>query len=226
MKIDRYLAAAVIGSALAATPASAQFFLQNPDYSGAPVRGDEPGVMNPLPGATPDELRAGLVWTLRAGLNFAALQCQFDPTLLTRPNYNALLIDHKDELKSSFDTLTKYFARVAKTKKAGQSSLDQFNTRVYSSFSTVRAQYNFCQTASQVGRDALYARRGELASIAQGRMREMRNALTPRGEQRFPGRNAMIAFTLPRLEPRCWTKKNVWNTKACGAQPAWYRPVS
>ena len=31
-----------------------------------------------------------MVWNLRAALNVAALQCQFGPTLLTLPNYNAI----------------------------------------------------------------------------------------------------------------------------------------
>ena len=141
---------------MAATPAPAQFFLRSHTFEGQPVRGDEAGMIGqPMPGATPAELKAALVWNMRAGLNVAALQCQFEPTLLTVANYNAILLDHKDEFKNAFDTLGKYFNRVGKTTAAGQKLLDQFGTRTYSSFVTVGGQYGFCQTAAALGRDAV-----------------------------------------------------------------------
>ena len=52
----------------------------------------------PLPGATPAEYRAHLLWNLRSGLNVAALQCQFSPYLRAVDNYNALLAHHAREL--------------------------------------------------------------------------------------------------------------------------------
>ncbi|MDD1451225.1 hypothetical protein NHF48_009950 [Sphingomonas sp. H160509] len=133
-------------------------------------------------------MRAALVWHMRAALNVAALQCQFEPTLLTVPNYNSILADHGEELKGAFDTLTKYFVRVNKAAgpKAGQTALDQFGTRTYSSFATVAAQYGFCQTAGSIGRDAVFAPRGHFADVALARSRELRNSLIPWGEQRFP----------------------------------------
>ncbi|OYY89367.1 MAG: hypothetical protein B7Y45_12615 [Sphingomonas sp. 28-66-16] len=211
-----FLPAAAAASIFSAAPASAQFFLQKPALAGAPMRGDEPGLAIPLPGATPEELRASLVWTLRAGLNVAALQCDFEPTLLTVPNYNAVLADHNAELKSSFDTLGKYFARTTKSKKAAMAGLDQFGTRVYSSFSTVSAQYNFCQTASEIGHDALWVKRGQLGEIAKDRMRELRNSLVPYGEQRFPGRNSIpVNIAMPRFAADCWTRKNTYDYKRC-----------
>ena len=155
-------------------------------FSGAPVRGDEPGIGQPMPGATPEELQASLVWNMRAALNVAALQCQFEPTLLSVPNYNAILYNHKDELKKSFDILTKYFTRTAKSVKAGQIALDQFGTRTYSSFTTVHAQFGFCQTAGMIARDAVFTPRGFFYELAGDRMRELRNSLVPWGEQRFP----------------------------------------
>ncbi len=42
---------------------------------------------------------------MRAALNVAALQCQFEPMLTTVSNYNATLKDHEAELKGAFDTL-------------------------------------------------------------------------------------------------------------------------
>jgi len=213
------LSVAVAG--LAATPASAQFFLQSRILKGEPVNGDEPGIGQPLPGATPAELKAGLIWNMRAALNVAALQCQFEPTLLTVDNYNAMLRDHRDELKTSFDTLTKYFNRINKTPKAGQTALDQFGTRTYSSYATVAAQFGFCQTASSIGRDVIFTPRGAFGEVAQTRTRELRNSLVPFGEQRFSyylgrDRNA----SMPRLEAMCWNKKAEWVTKKCGVQ-AW-----
>lgn len=217
MRVARIgLAIGVAGWAASAPPASAQFFLKNPDMSGAPVRGDEPGMTMPLPGATPAELRAGLTWTLRAGLNFAALQCQFEPTLLAVRNYNAILIDHADELKTSYTTLTKYFARTSKSPKAAQSALDQFGTRIYASFSTVSAQYNFCLTAGAIGSDAVFTPRGQFATIAENRMREFRNSLKPAGEQRFGARRIDFTFTYPRFDAKCWDKRDRWNSRACG----------
>ena len=201
-------------------PASAQFYLQPKDFTGSPVKGDEPGIAIPLPGATPVELRAGLVWTMRAALNVAALQCQFEPTLLTVRSYNGILLDHGPELKGAFDTLVKYFARTAKTKAAGQTALDQYGTRTYSGFATVAAQRNFCETAHLIARDAVFTPRGKFGELAEARMRELRNSLTPHGEQLFP-RYAQLSSgwtPIPRLDSICWDKKGRWQSKKCGDQ--------
>jgi len=203
---------------MAAMPAQAQFYFQSREVPGEQVRGDEPGVALPLPGATPEELRANLVWSMRAALNVAALQCQFEPTLLTVGNYNAMLQDHSAELKGAFDTLTKYYTRVSKTKKLGQTALDQYGTKTYASFGTVSGQFGFCRTASAIGRDVIHAKRGEFGTVAGARLRELRNSMTPYGEQRFP---RYIAYDLgraplPRLDAVCWNKKGDWQTKKCG----------
>ena len=212
---------AILSGALA-VPAAAQFYLQPKDFTGAPVKGDEPGVAISLPGATAAERRAGLVWTMRAALNVAALGCQFEPTLLTVRSYNGILLDHGPELKNAFDTLSKYYARTAKTPKLAQSQLDQYGTRTYSSFSTVGAQRNFCETAYGIARDAVFTPRGRFGELAEARMRELRNSLTPYGEQRFPGYIAMTSAStpVPRLEAICWDKKGRWQPKKCG-DPNW-----
>lgn len=225
MTVVRILVAAFMATGmLAAAPASAQFFMASRDFSGAPVRGDEPGIGIDLPGATDAELRASLVWSLRAALNISALQCQFEPTLLTVPNYNAMLRDHRDELKTTYDTLAKYFIRINKAKgpKAGQLALDQFGTRIYGSFSTASAQFGFCQTAALVGREAIFAPRGSLHEVASNRMRSLRNSLIPYGEQRFPrGMRFDRRMILPRLDAICWTKQGLWNPKKCGPDVQW-----
>ncbi|WP_375426987.1 hypothetical protein [uncultured Sphingomonas sp.] len=219
MRVLRVAAGAVLAMyASGAAPLSAQFYLQSKPLAGQPVKGDEPGIIgSPLPGATPDELRAGLVWTMRAALNVAALQCQFEPTLGTVRNYNALLVDHRDELKNSFDVLTKYFVRTGKTKKEGQTALDQFGTRIYSSYATVGAQRGFCQTANTIGTDANFTPRGHFFELAEARMQEVRNSLVPFGEQRFPRNDwREIAVVRPRLDAMCWNKKGEWRANKCG----------
>lgn len=217
----RILAAltAISGVALA-TPASAQFYFRSHDMTAPPVSGDEPGQL-PLPGATDAEQRANLVWNMRSALNVAALQCQFEPTLLTVENYNIVMADHKDELKKSFDTLVKYFNRREKTPKAGQAALDRLGTRTYSSFTTVAAQYGFCQTAAQVATDAAYAPRGSLYKVAMADMGTLRNALVPWGEERFP-RPVRIdpRVSMPRLDAACWSRRGEWNDRRCGAYAA------
>ena len=204
-------------SLAAAAPASAQFFLRSHDFHGDVVRGDEEGLGQVLPGATEAERRAAVMWSVRAALNVAALQCQFEPTLLTVPNYNAVIKDHEAELKNSFDTLTKYFVRTAKSKAAGQQALDQFGTRTYSGYVTVAAQYGFCQTASSIGRDAVFVPRGSFNVIAHERIRELRNSLIPYGEQHFSTYLRRDYASLPVLDPKCWNKKGDWQSKKCGA---------
>ena len=84
------MAASAMALSLTA-PASAYLFWSQPNFAGPPVQGDEPGLGLPMPRATAAELRAHMLWNLRAGLNVAALQCQFSPILMTVPNYNDLL---------------------------------------------------------------------------------------------------------------------------------------
>ena len=166
--------------------ASAALFWKTPDLRGAPVTGAEPGVITgPLTGATPAELRAALLWNLRAGLNVAALQCQFEPTLLTRNQYNAMLDNHRAELGQAYQTLSNYFMRT--DKKAGQTKLDQYGTRTYSSFSTVLGQLTFCETSGAIGREAIFAPKGQLHRVAERRMTELRKSLALSGEQQFIG---------------------------------------
>jgi len=206
MKFVRIFRALGIGAALfAATPASAQFYLKSPDRAGARISGTEPGMLgDPLTGASPAELRAAMVWNLRAALNVAALQCQFAPTLLTLPNYNTLLRDHQAEFLSSYTTLAGYFNRQGRTPREGQQLLDRYGTRVYSGYSTVGAQLSFCRTAGTVGNDALFTSRGALADFAADRLRELRNSLTPAYEMQFPRTYHVLMATPQFNNPRCW----------------------
>jgi len=221
MLVPRIVSVAALTAGLfAAAPASAQFFMKPANLSGARVTGAEPGMTGPaLPDASGEELRAALVWNLRAALNVAALQCQFEPTLLTLGNYNAILKDHEVELRESYGTLEKYFTRVNKNKKLGQTELDKFGTRVYSGFSTVSGQLSFCQTAATIGHDALFIRRGAFGDLAQDRMRELRASLASWGEQ-FRRTISYQTLTRPPLPPfgndKCW-RKGSYQPKKCGA---------
>ncbi|WP_174292292.1 hypothetical protein [Sphingomonas bacterium] len=229
MTVRQFAAGAVLAAAVAAaTPATAQFFLQSHDFSGGTVKGDEPGMTVPLPGATSAEYKAALAWTMRSALNLAALQCQFEPTLHTVETYNAILKDHDAEFDKDQATLQKYYARTpgagrataGKGSKAGQAGFDQFGTRTYSAFAVVSAQYGFCQTAAAVGREALFAPRGTFGDLAERRMRQLRNSLVPAGEERFPyylTRTSTLT-PLPRLDAQCWNKKSEWQAGKCGAQ--------
>lgn len=188
MPVSRLLSAAMGTVALfGAAPASAQFYFRGPDIASPRLTGLEPGILGQaFPDATPAETRAALVWNLRAALNVAALQCQFAPTLLTLPNYNAIIKDHAGELTSSYATLTKYFVRTAKTAKAGQTALDQYGTRVYSSYSAVYSQLSFCAIAHDVSQQAVFAPRGQFGEVAAQRLGEIRNSMTRWGENQFP----------------------------------------
>jgi hypothetical protein len=224
MTVLRTLAVlAAVASAALAGPASAQFFFQSHDMSGPPARGDEPGLPS-LPGATEDEVRANLVWNLRSALNVAALQCKFEPSLLTLQNYNIILENHKDELKKAYDTINKYFVRTNKGAKVGISAMDRYGTRTYSAFTTVAAQYGFCQTASGIATHAAYAPRGTLYKVAIAEMNALRNALVPWGEERFSRRVRVdTRLAVPRLDSICWSKRNEWVAKKCGPFELTYR---
>ncbi|HWI84854.1 MAG TPA: hypothetical protein VNT42_00830 [Sphingomonas sp.] len=199
------MALAIVATGLTA-PAQAYLFWTRPAISGAPAAGGQEGVTLPMPGALPKDLDANLVWTLRAGLNVAALQCQFAPTLRTVENYNNMLRQHAAELQATYATLSAYFKRVGG--KTWQNALDQYTTRTYNSFSTLRAQLIFCETAASIGRDTLEESRGHLIQIAIRRMREFRNSLVPAGDQAFAIQRAgMLVDPIVDPTPHCYDKK-------------------
>jgi hypothetical protein len=218
---------ALSGMACAASPAAASYlFWTPPDFSGAPVRGDEPGLGLAMPGATPKELGAHLLWNLRAGLNVAALQCQFAPTLATVKNYNTLLKQHDAELDGAYDTLNAYFKR--QSAKGWQTAFDQYTTKTYNGFSTLHAQLGFCETAAAIGRDAIGRTRGTLHETAETRMREFRNSLVPAGDSLFAMRRVTFAsLPTPPLDSKCWNKRDemvkkcvqTWNMTQAAAPP-------
>jgi hypothetical protein len=170
---------ALAGLALLAMPAAApaQLFVTDPVFATGPIDGSDPLVGLPLPGATPAEYRAHLLWNLRSGLNVAALQCQFSPALRTVDSYNTLINQHSRELAAAYTLLQAYFRRAGARAPGG--NFDRYSTMTYNNFSTLQAQYAFCQTAARIGKEALTVRRGELGNLAAMRMRELRNSLIP-----------------------------------------------
>lgn len=208
--------------AAAPQPAVGQYYYQAPDISAPPVTGAEPQLGLGLPGATTDELRAGLVWHLRVAMNVAALQCDFEPTLLTVSNYNATLAHHKAELTDSFARLGTYFKRTAGSAAAGQRALDMYNTRIYSSYSTVHAQREFCGAMGRIGREAIFAPRGGLTAVAQRYLGQIRRALTPAGDQYFTNPAYGYHATLPSFGKKCWKKDRLRDQCA----DAWNKAVA
>jgi hypothetical protein len=189
----------------AAAPADAFLFWSKKEQMlMGPATGGEAGITQPLAGAKPNEQLANLVWTLRAGLNVAALQCQFAPPLRTVSIYNNMLRQHAAELQASYASLQTYFKRVAGAKWA--TAMDQYTTRTYNGFSTLNAQLSFCETASAIGRETLERPRGELHQIATSRMREFRAALIPRGD-RIQMVNSGVAVPASNDFADCYDKR-------------------
>ena len=191
---------------VAAQPAAAQFYWSPPDMSAPPLSDTTAATALGLPGATPAEIKAGLAWNMRAALNVAALQCQFEPTLLTVGNYNAMIAHHDAELDAAQATLLGYFQRTVGKGRAGQSAADMYNTRIYSGYSTVQAQKGFCQEAAVVGRQAIFADRGTLNEVGRVGLPSIKKALVLAGEQFYgtPGYDYVVA--LPSFDPKCWKK--------------------
>jgi hypothetical protein len=124
---------------------------------------------------TPAEAAANAVWNVRAGLNVAALQCQFSGYLKTVKNYNDFLKHHGDELVDAQQVMIGHFRRTDGARAA--SSFDQYTTRTYNSYSTLDAQYAFCDAAGRVGRVVLALPKGKLTGQAQALLPQLRQSL-------------------------------------------------
>jgi hypothetical protein len=159
---------------LTAAPAQAQLFYAEPTFERGPIEPGDPLIGIALTGANAAEQRAGLIWNLRAGLNVAALRCQSFRYLRAVDIYNAVLAHHSAELASAYSTLESYFRRRAGgNARAGRNALDEWNTSTYNDYSTQNS-IGFCQTASNIGKEALARPKGEFLAAARERMRELR----------------------------------------------------
>lgn len=191
-------ALAALASAMPAA-ADAQIYISEIRYPSGPIEGSDPLVGLPLPRATAPEYRAHLLWNLRAGLNVAALSCQFSPYLRTVANYNAILAHHSRELASAYTVLEGYFRRI--NGRTGPRSFDQYSTNTYNGFSTMEAQFGFCQTAARLGKEALATPKGQFGQFAAQRFRELRGSLTPVPDG-YGFNRAPIQLTPIALSPR------------------------
>jgi hypothetical protein len=208
------LAAAAASGLLGQHMATAQLFVYDPDFKRGPIDGSDPLVGLPIPGATQAEYRAHLLWNLRAGLNVAALQCQFSPYLRSVDNYNSILAHHSKELADAYTALNGYFKRVQGAK--GQKAFDDYTTITYNNFSTLQAQYGFCQTASSIAKEALTRPKGQFYVTAEGRMRELRGSLVPVYDRLTVYNPYQIRLpAMPELREECFDKKNRLR-KRCG----------
>lgn len=206
MKLTPTIAFASLAATLLTAPAAApaQLFVTDPVYPTGPIDGSDPLVGLALPGATPAEYRAHLLWNLRSGLNVAALQCQFSPFLRTVDSYNTFINQHARELQAAYDALQAYFRRAGARAPGG--SFDRYSTQTYNNFSTLQAQFGFCQTAARIGKETLRVRRGELGQFAATRMRELRSSLVPTSDYYLFDRQPVILTPLnfaPPPRPDC-----------------------
>jgi hypothetical protein len=209
------IAAAALAVA-AGAPAGAQFYTMDPGFQSGSIQGSDPLVGLPIPGATPAEYRAHLLWNLRAGLNVAALQCQFSPYLRAVDNYNGVLAHHAKELADAYATMNGYFRRTQGDQRKGQKAFDDYTTITYNNFSTLQAQLGFCQVASTIGKEALLQPKGQLHGLAERRMRELRSSLTPVYNRPLIYAPAAIALPpVPPLTDNCYDKRNRLR-KRCG----------
>jgi hypothetical protein len=204
-----WIAAALIAGSTAPETASAQFYLTRPDMKAGPIEPNDPLVGLPIPGATPAEYRANLLWNFRAGLNVAALQCQFSPFLRAAPNYNALLAHHSEELANAYTTINAYFKRRDGAVQ-GPKAFDEYSTQTYNNFSTLQAQLGFCQTAADIMKSALATPKGQLVNFAMQRMRELRNSLIPVVDPSTAPNNpyAITLQPIPSMADQCWDKRD------------------
>ena len=211
----KYSGAAILAAAMPAA-GGAQLFVNDPPFQKGPIEGSDPIVGLPIPGATPAEYRAHLLWNMRAGLNVAALQCQFSPYLRAVDNYNGILAHHSKELADAYTVMNNYFKRVQGSAPKGQKAFDDYTTITYNNWSTLQAQLGFCQTASDIAKEALLRPKGQLFQTAQGRMREFRSSLVPAHDRLLIYNPYNIRQpTLPPLDPACYDKKDRLR-KRCG----------
>ncbi len=177
--------------------------IAKPVVAAAPAIVVPGGFMTPkavvLRNLTPAEAEANAIWNVRAALNVAALQCQFSRFLRTVNNYNDMLKHHGDELMAAQTTMLGHFRKQAKTR--GASSFDQYTTRTYNSYSTLDAQYRFCDVAGWVGRRVLALPKGQLRRTAMAEAGEVRAALAYQALSPGLAVVAMQPLQLPPFEP-------------------------
>jgi len=131
-----------------------------------------------LEGLSPADATVARVWSLRIGLNVAALQCQFSPYLRTRERYNGILVQHAKELEGARSALDRYYRRNA-TQNQALGNFDRLNTRLSQSYATFDSMLGFCAAAAEVGRTVSMQPIGKLGLIADEQVKKLRASMTP-----------------------------------------------
>ena len=171
------------------------------EASTVPVRSTPTGLMTPkavvLRATTPAEAEANAIWSTRAALNVAALQCQFSPFLATVRNYNDFLRQHGEELDRARLAMTAHFRRYDGAQ--AQNSFDRYTTQTYNSYSTLDAQLEFCDEASVAGRVVLTVPKGRLGATASGIRDKVRAALVPVDPHAFLTPVTLSTAPLPEI---------------------------
>lgn len=169
------------------------------------ARSAAPGAPQALPQMTTTERTADTVWSMRAGLNVAALQCQFSPFLMTAGYYNAILRQHSDEFTDAFNTLNRYFIK-ARGARAGARAFDTYATRANQSFATFDGQYAFCDSAAAIARRALAVRKGAFAAFADAELPALRQSLGNAAQ--FTSLRRLEWASVPDLATLCRKKRD------------------
>jgi hypothetical protein len=121
---------------------------------------------------TATETKAEALWKMRAALNVAALQCQYDPALKVVDNYNQFVKRHSTELESARAAMEGNYRRRFGKAWAGQ--FDRYNTRNYNSFSATGVQVAYCNKMGEVGTKSLAMEPGTLTAYAVTTVPEIR----------------------------------------------------
>jgi hypothetical protein len=121
---------------------------------------------------TATETKAEALWKMRAALNVAALQCQYDPALKVVDNYNQFVKRHSRELDSARTIMEGNYRRRFGKSWAGQ--FDRYNTRTYNSFSATGVQVAYCNKMGEVGAKSLAMEPGTLTPYAETTVPEIR----------------------------------------------------
>jgi hypothetical protein len=155
-----------------------------------------PGHAVVAPAARNDgERQAEAVWRLRAALNVAALQCQYDPALSAVDNYNKFLQNFERPLDQAYKTMASRFKR-----GGGLNAFDRYNTSTYNSFSATLVQVQFCETSAAVAHRALLLEdANSLKSFAPAAVEEIAAV--------FPKKPTPAVTAKPASKPKAKTKK-------------------
>ena len=146
---------------------------------------------------TAAETLANAVWSVRTALNVAAYQCGYSAFLNNVALYNANLAQHSEELDKARRTLVAHFKR--HDPAHGDADFDRYQTRISNSFSTLDAQYAFCEQASLVARNVLTIPKGKLGLVAPEQSASIRAALVPTSPLTFLGEVA-VEPVAPKLD--------------------------